>query len=212
MNRHIDSFLARTIEALLFASNSPLSLGRLSSLTGIKSKKEIREAMEILGEFYTDTNRSFQIVEVAGGYQITTLPEFSETIAKLFKSRGKTRLSRPALETLAIIAYKQPVARMDIEAIRGVNCDGVLSTLMERELITITGRGEGVGRPYLYSTTNKFLEYLGLKDYRDLPDIDEIEKSFETMDLIPVPAMEKIRGSDTERNGEEADNSAGEKS
>ncbi len=204
MNQYTNtSELSRTIEALLFSSNSPLSPSRLLSLTVASSKKEIREAVESLREFYRKTNRSFQVVEVAGGYQITTLPEFSDTVSRMFKTRRKTRLSRPALETLAIIAYQQPVPRMKIEAIRGVNCDGVLSTLVEKELITITGRGEGVGRPYLYSTTKKFLEYLGLKDYRDLPDIEEIEKGFETMDLIPVPAMNRKRRN--ERDGEEED-------
>jgi len=171
--------LERRIEALLFASDTPLSVKRISSLIGEESLKDIRKAIDSLKKFYSETQRSFTIVEVAGGYQIATLPEFSSLISRLFKGKRKSRLSQPALETLAIVAYKQPISRMQIEAIRGVNCDGVLTTLMDRELITISGRGDGVGRPYLYSTTRKFLEYLGLKDYRDLPSLEEIEKKIE---------------------------------
>ncbi len=177
----------REIEALLFASDAPLSAHRLASLTGIQSASTIRSTIESLNRFYRETSRSFQIVEVAGGYQITTLPDFSSLIAQLFKSRRKARLSQPALETLAIIAYKQPISRVAIEAIRGVNCDGVLSTLMDRDLIAISGRGEGVGRPYLYSTTGTFLEYLGLKDYRDLPSIADLEKKVSGIDTMNEP-------------------------
>ena len=190
-----DQSLLRRIEALLFASDTPLSLKRLSSLTGVKSTKEIRESIRELERIYRDSNRSFTIVEVAGGYQLATLPEFAEMISQLYKGRRKSKLSQPALETLAIIAYKQPISRVDIEAIRGVNCDGVLSTLTERELITITGRGEGVGRPYLYSTTRKFLEYLGLKDYRDLPSLDEIEKKLEDSKVGKINNKESFRPS-----------------
>lgn len=179
--------LAAEIEALLFASDTSLSIGRLSSITGESSTKYIKEALGELEGFYRSHNRSFGIVEVAGGFQITTLPEYSGTVSRLFKSRRKARLSQAALETLAIVAYRQPISRTAVEAIRGVNCDGVLATLTERELIAITGRGEGLGRPFLYSTTARFLDYLGLKDIRDIPDMEELEKSLETIDLIPPP-------------------------
>jgi segregation and condensation protein B len=170
--------LERSIEALLFASDSPLSISRIAAITGADSTKDIRAAIESIDRFYRDNRRSFEIVEIAGGFQITTLPEHAQIVAQLFKNRRKSRLSQPALETLAIVAYKQPICRTDIETIRGVNSEGVLSTLVDRELIQITGRGEGVGRPYLYSTTRKFLEYLGLKDHRDLPSVEELEKTF----------------------------------
>lgn len=183
--------LAREIEALLFASDEPLALGRLSSIAGGASNKELKTAIESLGNFYREHARSFEIVEIAGGYQITTLPEFSPIVSRLFKSRRQTRLSQPALETLAIIAYKQPISRTDIEVIRGVNCEGVLSTLIERELVVITGRGAGAGRPYLYSTTRKFLEYMGLKDFRDLPGIEEFERIMEAMNLATEPEIEE---------------------
>ena len=196
--------LESEIEAYLFASDAPLSASRLSSMTGSGSVKEIREAVDSLEGFYRSTDRSFGIVEVAGGYQLVTLPEYSTRIARLFKGRRRARLSRPALETLAIVAYKQPLSRLDIEAIRGVNCDGVLSTLIDRELVAITGRGEGIGKPYLYSTTSKFLEYLGLKDYRELPDMEELEKNLENLELIPRPAeyQEDLEEDDDEDEGE----------
>jgi segregation and condensation protein B len=177
--------LASEIEALLFASDAPLSVGRLCSITGESSAKAVKEAVTELEEFYRSCGRSFGISEVAGGYQITTLPEFASTVSLLFKSRRKARLSQAALETLAIVAYRQPISRASVEAIRGVNCDGVLATLTERELIVISGRGEGLGRPFLYSTTSRFLEYLGLKDIRDIPEMEELEKSLEAIDLIP---------------------------
>lgn len=160
----------------------------MMSITGAASTKEIRDALESIDRFYREHRRSFEIVEVAGGYQIITLPEHSNVVAHLFKSRRKSRLSQPALETLAIIAYKQPVSRIDIESIRGVNSEGVLSTLVERELVAISGRGDGLGRPFLYSTTRKFLEYLGLKDHKDLPNMEEMEKSF-TVQHMPVERM-----------------------
>jgi segregation and condensation protein B len=170
--------LERKIEALLFASDIPLSVTRLMAFTGVQSAKEVKNAIESIDRFYREHRRSFEIVEVAGGYQIITLTDYADTVSQLFRNRRKSRLSQPALETLAIVAYRQPISRMEIEAIRGVNSEGVLATLTERELITISGRGEGVGRPYLYSTTRKFLEYLGLKDYKDLPSIQDFEKSF----------------------------------
>jgi segregation and condensation protein B len=189
------SRLEADIEALLFASDTPLSVSRLSALTGGSTPKEVRETVQALERFYRDTDRSFSVVEVAGGYQVTTLPAFAGTVSAMFKSRRKPKLSQAALETLAIIAYRQPISRLDIESIRGVNCDGVLATLTERDLIAISGRGEGLGRPYLYSTTATFLEYLGLKDYRDLPAMEELERSLEALDLIPPPAHEQTEAS-----------------
>ena len=202
--------LEHEIEALLFASDAPIAAGRLASMTGVSSVKAVKECVESLERFYRENNRSFGITEVAGGYQLTTLPEYAGTISSLFRNKRKSRLSQAALETLAIIAYKQPISRLAIETIRGVNCDGVIATLAERELVTITGRGDGIGKPYLYSTTSKFLEYLGLKDYRDLPDMDELEKSLENLELIPRPSKDydlpadfdggpEPRGTDEER-------------
>jgi segregation and condensation protein B len=187
-----DRSLEREVEALLFASDIPLAPAKLAALTGAASSRRILAAIGALSKFYGESGRGFAIVEVAGGYQLTTLPEFSGVVSRLFKGRKKAKLTLPALETLAITAYKQPISRMQIEAIRGVNCDGVLATLIERELISISGRGDGIGKPYLYSTTKKFLEYLGLKDFGDLPSLEELERRFAfdaepSKPLVPSP-------------------------
>ncbi len=196
-NRVEPGRLAAEIEAILFASDAPVSTGRLSTITGEPSVKTIKETVAELEEFYRSCSRSFGIVEVGGGFQIATLPEYAPTVSLLFKSRRKTRLSQAGLETLAIVASKQPISRTGVEAIRGVNCDGVLATLTDRELIVISGRGEGLGRPFLYSTTSRFLEYLGLKDIRDIPEMEELEKSLETMYLIPPPEQRTEPGDET---------------
>jgi segregation and condensation protein B len=201
-----DRFLEREVEALLFASDTPLAASKIAALTGVASTRRVLEAIGALSRFYGESGRGFTIVEVAGGYQLTTLPEFSGVVSRLFKGRKKAKLTVPALETLAIIAYKQPISRMQIEAIRGVNCDAVLTTLIEREVISISGRGEGVGKPYLYSTTKKFLEYLGLKDFGDLPSLDELERRFaldvdQSKPLVPPPAAKGEYGGDEMTGG-----------
>ena len=197
--------IEREIEALLFASDTPLSAAKLAGLTGAASSRGVLSAIGSLSKFYRESNRSYTIVEVAGGYQLITLPEFSGVVSRLFKGKKKAKLTGPALETLAIVAYKQPISRMQIEAIRGVGCDGVLATLIERELISISGRGDGIGKPFLYSTTKKFLEYLGLKDFRDLPSFEELERRF-AMDtaaakpLVPAPAAEAAENGGRQTN------------
>jgi segregation and condensation protein B len=202
-----DRSLEREVEALLFASDSPLPVAKLAALTGSASSRRILATIASLSRFYRESGRGFTIVEVAGGYQLATLPEFSGVVSRLFKGRKKAKLTLPALETLAIIAYKQPISRMHIEAIRGVNCDGVLATLIEREIISISGRGEGIGKPYLYSTTKKFLEYLGLKDFGDLPSLDELERRFAleaepSKPLVPPPGSQPGDGEDA-KSGEQ---------
>ncbi|MDZ7859956.1 MAG: SMC-Scp complex subunit ScpB [Candidatus Krumholzibacteriota bacterium] len=179
-----EHIIEKQVEALLFASDTPLSARKLAKLTEAPSGKYITSAIESLSTFYAENFRSFQIAEIAGGFQLTTLPEFSSIVKKLYKNKRKSKLSRAALETLAIIAYKQSVSRHEIEDIRGVNSDGVLSTLTERELITVSGRGDGIGKPFLYSTTKKFLEYLGLKNYRELPAIEEFETEIQALDIL----------------------------
>lgn len=136
----------------------------------------IHEAVEMLNTQYLDTNRSFRIIEIAGGFQFATRPEYSEYVARLFKEKSRRRLSGASLETLAIIAYKQPVSKQDIENIRGVNCDEVIKSLLEKNLITITGRAEAVGRPLLYGSTTEFLRHFGLHTLTDLPKPREIEE------------------------------------
>jgi segregation and condensation protein B len=187
-NDQLQVFVERQIEALLFASDTPLSVAKLASLTQAPSHKHVRSAIDSISRFYIENFRSFTIVEVADGFQVVTLPEFSGVVKKLYKNKRKSKLSKAALETLAIVAYKQPISRPEIEGIRGVNCDGVISTLIDRELVTVSGRGDGLGRPFLYSTTRNFLEYLGLKNYRELPEIEEFESEIESLDILNSPA------------------------
>ena len=199
--------LEREVEALLFASDTPLPAAKLAALTGAASARRILAAIGALSRFYGESGRGFTIVEVAGGYQLATLPEFSGVVSRLFKGRKKAKLTLPALETLAIIAYKQPISRTQIEAIRGVNCDGVVATLLEREIISISGRGDGIGKPYLYSTTKKFLEYMGLKDFGDLPSLEELERRFAmsaepSKPLVPPPGNQCENGDATDTGGQ----------
>jgi segregation and condensation protein B len=139
----------------------------------------IHEAVELLNVNYEETGRAFRLIEIAGGYQFSTRPEYGEYVARLFREKSRRRLSGAALESLAIIAYKQPITKNDIENIRGVNCDEVLKSLLEKNLVTIIGRAESVGRPLLYGTTIDFLRHFGLPRIQDLPrprEIDELMK------------------------------------
>jgi segregation and condensation protein B len=165
----------RKVEALLFSCEVPLTTRRLLALTG-SGKAEILAAIDRLNVFYGETGRAFRISPLGGGFQVVTLPEHACLLTKLHKERIPTRLSRAALETLSIIAFKQPVTRAEIDAIRGVSAsDGVLRHLIERKLARIAGRAEAPGRPLLYGTTREFLAYFGLSNVTDLPRTDELD-------------------------------------
>ncbi len=164
----------QVIEALLFATDAPLSAGRLAELAGTETARDVREHIATLNEKYAAAGLAFRIEEIARGFQMLTLPAYRPWLAKLEKHRGQTRLTGAALETLSIIAYKQPVIRADIEAIRGVASGEVLNRLREMGLIKIMGRAEIVGRPILYGTTRKFLEIFGLSDLDDLPPMESL--------------------------------------
>ena len=168
--------LKRIVEALLFASPDPLSVRRIKSVIPGLETDQVLETLNELKSDYSEDSRSFQIVEIGGGYQLTTKPDYALWVGKLVETRGKQRLSRAALETLAIVAYKQPALRATLEGIRGVNVDGVLRTLMERDLVRIVGRADGPGRPLLFGTTRDFLMQFGLSKLADLPGIEEIEE------------------------------------
>jgi segregation and condensation protein B len=157
------------MEALLFATQSPLTAGRLGELMGLDSTKTIRNGVKELNHQYTQGNRAFRIEQVAGGYQILTLPEFGDHLKQLYQKEVDAKLGKAALETLAIIAYKQPILRADVEAIRGVACGETIRSLMEKHLVKIAGRAEVPGRPILYGTTRRFLELFGLNTLKDLP-------------------------------------------
>jgi len=168
--------IKRILEALLFASPDPLTAERVAAIVPGVEAEQVMQAAGELREDYSREARSFQIVEVGGGWQLTTRPEYAVWVEKLFESGSKAHLSKAALETLAVVAYKQPVLRSGIESIRGVNVDSVLRTLMERNLVRIVGRGEGPGRPLLFGTTKDFLMQFGINRLSDLPKVEEIDE------------------------------------
>jgi segregation and condensation protein B len=157
------------LEALLFSTHHPLTAGRLAELIELESTKPIRKAIKDLNAQYAETGRSFRIEQVAGGYQLLTLPQFGDALKRLHQKEADAKLTKAALETLAIIAYKQPILRADVEAIRGVACGETIRSLMEKHLVKIAGRAEEPGRPILYGTTKRFLELFGLNSLKDLP-------------------------------------------
>lgn len=165
------------LEALLFAADEPLSARRLAAMID-EAPGSVADLVRDLNADYLREDRAFHVQEVAGGYRLVTRPEFATWVADLRASDSSPRLSQAALETLSIVAYKQPVTRAELESIRGVTVDGVLKTLVERELVRITGREEGMGRPLLYGTTDHFLEYFGLPSLEALPRPDELEILF----------------------------------
>lgn len=166
--------LKNIIESMLFVSEDPLTIDRIKNVLTFADTKEIRNALKVLLDEYESRKGGFFLHEVAGGYQIRTRPEYTEWIKRLVKPNPR-RISKAALETLAIIAYKQPVIRSDIEHIRGVDCGGVIRMLLERKLVRVLGRKKIPGRPLIYATTKQFLETFDLKDLKDLPTPKEIE-------------------------------------
>jgi segregation and condensation protein B len=165
--------LTAIIEALIFASPEPMTVKALTKVLATEPVEQIVAAIETLKADY-ERPRGLQFVEVAGGYQIVTRPELHEWVRRLFHEQSTQKLSVPALETLAVIAYKQPITAPEITDIRGVNAAGVVSTLIERRLIRIVGRKQVVGRPFLYGTTREFLDRFGLNDLSDLPKVEDM--------------------------------------
>jgi segregation and condensation protein B len=166
------------LEALLFAADEPLSARRLAVMIEDASPGLVADLVRELDADYLRESRAFHVTEIAGGYRLVTRPEFAGWVAELRASGAAPRLSQAALETLSIVAYKQPVTRAELESIRGVTVEGVLKTLVDRELVRIAGREEGLGRPLLYGTTDHFLEYFGLPSLDALPRPDELEILF----------------------------------
>lgn len=165
------------IEAILFASDEPLSAERLGAIAEFNgTATQIRKYIETLNEQYCQNGRAFRIEEIAGGFQMMTLPEYNNWLKNLLRQRADNKLSPAALETLAIIAYKQPIIRADVEAIRGVACGEMLRSLMYKGLVKIVGKAEVLGRPLLYGTTKKFLIVFGLSDLKDLPKAEELKQ------------------------------------
>lgn len=168
MNAH------QIVEAVLFASDAPLTADEIARADEMLDEDEVEDALQFLRAEYDDAGRAFQLVEVAEGYQVLTRPEFAPYLERFDNVPRSSRLSGPALETLAIIAYRQPIGRVEIEYIRGVGSSGVIRTLQDRRLIDVVGRAEGLGRPLLYGTTSHFLEHFGFKSLEDLPRPEEL--------------------------------------
>lgn len=168
--------LVPAIEAILISMERPLPGGQIAEALGIEDKagvERISRAVELLNKQYEESGRSFRVEKVAGGYRMMTCPEFAWAVAAIHGVRENHKLSRAAVETLAIVAYKQPITRANIEAIRGVNAGEVLRTLLERRLVDVVGRAEELGRPMLYGTSKRFLETFGLSSLKDLPTVGE---------------------------------------
>ncbi len=165
---------SQIVEAVLFASDAPLNAEEIARADDALDEDHVEEAIRSLQAEYADTDRAFQIVELGEGYQILTRPDFAPYLERFDTVPRASRLSGPALETLAIIAYRQPIGRIEIEYIRGVGSSGVIRTLQDRGLVEVVGRGEGLGRPLLYGTTEHFLGHFGFRSLEDLPRPEEL--------------------------------------
>ncbi len=173
-----DSEIRKIIEALLFASPEPLTQAKVNGIFN-PDTPNLKEVVMQLNEQYVHDDHAFEINQVAGGYQLVSRQEYEHFIRKMLNKSGRLALSSAALDSLAIIAYKQPIGRYEVEAIRGVDSSGVLKTLLNRNLIKIKGRDSGPGRPLLYQTTDKFLEHFGLNRLSDMPKLKEITELME---------------------------------
>jgi len=162
------------VEALLFATDSPLPASKIAQLVGVGDARDVKKHIEALNERYQAEDHAFRIEEIAKGFQMLTLPAYNGWVSKLLKVRDESKLSPAAMETLAIVAYKQPVLRADVEAIRGVACGEMLNKLREMNLLKIVGRAEEPGRPMLYGTTRHFLKVFGLGELADLPAVESL--------------------------------------
>ena len=164
------------LEAVLMSIDRPMTAGQIAEALGLEASRPVPDAIKRLNDFYDGNGRSFRVEQVAGGYQILTLPKYHDTLAALHRTKSDNKLSPAALETLAIVAYKQPIMRAEVETVRGVSCGEMIRSLMDRHLIKIVGRAEEVGRPMLYGTTKTFLEVFGLANLKDLPSVQELRK------------------------------------
>jgi segregation and condensation protein B len=189
-----DPDVRQIVEALLFAADAPVPLDKLVDILDGVERAEVREALKKLAARFDEEERPYSLTEVAGGWQTYCRPEYSRWVRELHRGRLPTRLSQAALETLAIVAYKQPIVRAEIEAIRGVDSSGVLATLMRRDLITIAGRAPGMGRALMYRTTREFLRYFGLNFVTDLPRLEEFA---EVLGLKPGEMELAVEGAES---------------
>jgi len=189
------------LEALLFASDAPVPLSALVEVLDGLGPSEVSAILAELGREYEERERGVALAEIAGGFQILSRRECAPWIEEMLRSRRKARLSRAGLETLAIVAYKQPITKVEIDGIRGVDSGGSLHTLLERNLVLIRGRSKGVGRPLLYGTTPDFLSYMGINELTDLPELKELGSVLEERErlhgeLEDAPPASAVEGPD----------------
>lgn len=208
--------LTRIVEALLFSADGPLKAEQVQEVVPAADAEAVTEACAELGRFYAESGRAFGIVRIAGGYQLLTVPDVAIEVERFLVGRRRQRLSRAALEVLAVVAYKQPVTRGEVETIRGVDCGGVFRTLLERRLVVVKGRGRGIGHPLLYGTGDHFLEHFGIEDLKGLPRIEEFEALVDRgavrEDLVRSGVIAADPASDPGGNGGCAEDSAAEPS
>ena len=199
------------VEAVLFASDAPLRPDEIARADESLDEDTVEAALARLRAFYLESERAFQLVEVAEGYQLLTEPRFSAYLDRLETVPRPSRLSGPALEALAIIAYRQPIGRVEVEYIRGVGSSGVIRTLQDRGLIDVVGRGEGLGRPLLYGTTNYFLQHFGFRSMEDLPRPDELPVILRDRSMPILPEEEETAEEDREASEEDREPPEGER-
>jgi segregation and condensation protein B len=193
--------LTQIVEALLFASDAPLSAPDIARIDERLDEDTVEAVIHELRGEYQETERSFQIYEVAGGYQLLTRPDFATYLERYETVPQPAKLSAPALETLAIISYRQPIGRVEVEEIRGVGSSSALKTLIDRGLVDVVGRGEGLGRPLLYGTSNKFLEHFGFRSLEDLPRPDELPVVLRARTVVPATLALETQPPEIEAEG-----------
>lgn len=192
---NINPELKGAVESIVFISEVPITLSEIQNILEGLDIETIKDIVQELKNDYEQRNSGIKITEVAGGYQMVTSPNYATFIKKFYKIKHSEKLTMPSLETLSIIAYKQPVTKIEIESIRGVNVDGVIKNLLEKGLIRIVGRKEVVGRPFVYGTTKSFLEYFGLNSLEELPEVEEFVQNLserETTEITPLKEEELV--------------------
>ena len=197
---NINPELKGAVESLIFISEGPITIAEIQNILEGLDEETIRFAVEELKNEYEQRNSGMKIMEVAGGYQMVTSPNYANFIKKFYKIKHAEKLSLPALETLSIVAYKQPATKLEIELIRGVNVDGVLKNLLEKGLVLIVGRKEVICRPFVYGTTRNFLEYFGLNSLEELPPIENFVQALSEREMAEITPLEEGELENIEQN------------
>jgi len=194
------------LEAVLFATDVPVGIQVLTEVIGDRSVPEVRALLAEMAEGYEREERGVVLAEIAGGFQLLSRKECAPWVEQMLRARRKIRLSKPALESLAIVAYRQPITKVEIDSIRGVDSAGVLHTLLERNLVTIKGRSKGVGRSLLYATTTEFLSYMGINELTDLPELKELAPLLEERERMAEEGESETGNAEEAGKADEAGN------